>query len=125
MVDSLNLTINQFCAAVPCGRTKAYELIADGEIEAMKLGKKTLIPRAELERLQAQLPRMRPQTSGRPDTDNSGASSERLGAAPSSNEGRDEEVSGERHSPARAVAPDSRRPVVKAACRSAAGTDGI
>ena len=36
----------------------------------MKLGKKTLIPRAELERLQAQLPRMRPQTSGRPDTEN-------------------------------------------------------
>ena len=71
MVEQVNLTINQFCAAVPCGRTKAYELIADGEIEAMKLGKKTLIPRAELERLQARLPRMRPRTRDRPDTENS------------------------------------------------------
>jgi excisionase family DNA binding protein len=70
VVNSLNLTINQFCAAVPCGRTKAYELIADGEVEAIKLGKKTLIPRAELERLQAQLPRMRSRTSGRADSEN-------------------------------------------------------
>ena len=125
MVDQVNLTINQFCAAVPCGRTKTYELIADGEIEAIKLGKKTLIPRAELERLQARLPRIRPRARVRPDTANTGASSERLGAALSSNEGRDGEVSGERHSAARAIAPDSRGPVAMAAFRSAAGTEGI
>jgi excisionase family DNA binding protein len=125
VVEQVNLTINQFCAAVPCGRTKAYELIADGEIEAMKLGKKTLIPRAELERLQARLPRMRPRTRDRPDTENSGASLERKDAEPIANEGWDAEVSSEGASPARAVAPDSRRPVVKAAGRSAAGSDGL
>jgi excisionase family DNA binding protein len=123
--EQVNLTINQFCAAVPCGRTKAYELIADGEIQAMKLGKKTLIPRAELVRLQARLPRMRARASGPPETENSAASSERQEAAPISNEGWDAEVSSKRPSPARAVAPDSRRPLVKAAGGSAAGTDDL
>jgi excisionase family DNA binding protein len=47
MVEQVNLTVNQFCAAVPCGRTKAYELIGEGEVEAIKLGKRTLIPRTE------------------------------------------------------------------------------
>jgi excisionase family DNA binding protein len=58
VVDPVNLTVNQFCNAVPCGRTKTYSLIAHGEIRAIKLGKKTLIPRIELERLQARLPRI-------------------------------------------------------------------
>jgi excisionase family DNA binding protein len=58
VIDPLNFTVNQFCIAVPCGRTKTYSLIADGEIRAIKLGKKTLIPRTELERLQARLPRI-------------------------------------------------------------------
>jgi excisionase family DNA binding protein len=60
VLAQVNLTINEFCAAFNCGRTKAYELIGTGEVEAIKLGKKTLIPYAELERLQARLPRMRP-----------------------------------------------------------------
>jgi excisionase family DNA binding protein len=62
LVDAINLTINEFCAAFKIGRTKAYELIAAGEVEAIKLGNKTLIPYAELEKLQARLPRMRPST---------------------------------------------------------------
>jgi excisionase family DNA binding protein len=92
MVDQVNLTINQFCEAVPCGRTKAYELTADGEIEAIKLGKKTLIPRSELERLQARLPRIRPRTKNRPDTENSGNSSGLLEASSISEKGRRQEV---------------------------------
>jgi excisionase family DNA binding protein len=58
--DPINLTVNQFCTALPCGRTKAYELLGTGEVEAIKLGNRTLIPRTEVERLQARLPRFRP-----------------------------------------------------------------
>jgi excisionase family DNA binding protein len=80
MVDPINLTVNQFCSAVPCGRTKAYELIADGEIEAIKLGTRTLIPRGELERLQARLPRMRTHPAGPPNPEILDASSTQLEA---------------------------------------------
>jgi excisionase family DNA binding protein len=66
MGDSINLTINQFCDALGCGRSKVYELIGEGEVEAIKLGKRTLIPRTELERLQARLPRIQPRTHGPP-----------------------------------------------------------
>jgi excisionase family DNA binding protein len=62
--DAINLTVNQFCAALPCGRTKAYELLGTGEVEAIKLGNRTLIPKTEVPRLQARLPRFR---SGLPD----------------------------------------------------------
>ena len=58
MIDPINFTFKEFCAVVPCGRTKGYELIAGGQVEAIKLGKKTLIPRMEVERLQARLPRI-------------------------------------------------------------------
>jgi excisionase family DNA binding protein len=66
MDNQVNLSVNQFCAAVPCGRTKAYELIGSGEIRAIKLGRKTLIPKTELERLQAKLPSIQPRTRGPP-----------------------------------------------------------
>jgi excisionase family DNA binding protein len=59
MAGPINLTVPQFCLELNCGKTKAYELIATGEVEAIKLGKKTLIPRTEVERLQARLPRIR------------------------------------------------------------------
>jgi len=42
------LTIPQFCAHVNIGRTNAYRLINEGQIKAVKLGKKTLIPRVEM-----------------------------------------------------------------------------
>lgn len=84
MSDPINLTVNQFCTALPCGRTKAYELLGAGEVEAIKLGNRTLIPRTEVERLQARLPRFRSGLSDAPrlanierdlDADPSGSSS--------------------------------------------------
>lgn len=43
------LTIPEFCKAAKVGRTVAYKLINEGRVKAVKLGKKTLIPRAALE----------------------------------------------------------------------------
>jgi excisionase family DNA binding protein len=42
------LTIAQFCQAVNCGRTRAYQLINKKQVVAIKNGKKTLIPKAEM-----------------------------------------------------------------------------
>lgn len=42
------LTILEFCQAVNCGRTRAYQLINSGHLIAVKNGKKTLIPRSEM-----------------------------------------------------------------------------
>lgn len=42
------LTILQFCQAVNCGRTRAYQLINEKKVIAIKNGKKTLIPRTEM-----------------------------------------------------------------------------
>jgi len=44
------LTIDQFCEAANCGRTRAYQLINQQEIMAVKNGRKTLIPHSELMR---------------------------------------------------------------------------
>lgn len=38
------LTVSEFCEAANIGRTLAYELIAYGELKAVKVGRKTLIP---------------------------------------------------------------------------------
>lgn len=43
------LTIPQFCEAVKCGRTYAYKLLSSQQVPAIKLGKKTLIRRADME----------------------------------------------------------------------------
>ena len=43
------LTILEFCEAVNCGRTRAYQLLNEGKISAFKNGKKTLIRRADME----------------------------------------------------------------------------
>jgi excisionase family DNA binding protein len=69
LANAINLTVNEFCVAFNIGRTKFYQLIAAGEVEAIKLGKKTLIPRAELDRLQARLPRMRPSAAVPPQSE--------------------------------------------------------
>ncbi len=42
--------------ALNCGRTKLYELMAEGRIKAKKLGTKTLIPHSELVSLLDSLP---------------------------------------------------------------------
>jgi excisionase family DNA binding protein len=122
MVTSHNLTVNQFCAAVPCGRTKTYELIADGEIEAVKLGKKTLIPRAELERLQARLPRMRPRTGSR--EEQTGTTSRLLKVSSTSDECRHDNGDNQRPGPPRGVALSSYRHVATAVGTSIDNSDG-
>jgi excisionase family DNA binding protein len=50
------LTIIQFCKATNVGKTRAYQLIGSGQIEAVKLGKRTLIPRIAMEKFIASLP---------------------------------------------------------------------
>lgn len=55
------LTITDFCKAANVGRTRAYQLINQGRIKALKLGRKTLIPRAAFEEFIAGL---KPYTPG-------------------------------------------------------------
>ena len=52
-------TVKQFCAAYGCGRTRCYDLIAAGKIEAVKDGPKTLIPVESAEAWAASLPRFK------------------------------------------------------------------
>jgi excisionase family DNA binding protein len=54
----LAFTINGACAAIGVGRTKLYELINSGTLEARSLGAKTVIPGESLERLIASLPKI-------------------------------------------------------------------
>jgi excisionase family DNA binding protein len=46
----LTVRIREACRLTGIGRSKLYELIADGEIEIIKVGTITLIPVAGLER---------------------------------------------------------------------------
>lgn len=50
------LTIPEFCQTVNLGKTSTYRLINDGKINAIKLGKKTLIPQAAVQEFIASLP---------------------------------------------------------------------
>lgn len=49
------LTINQFCEIANCGKTNTYKLINNGQLKAVKLGKKTLIPKDAMENFIANL----------------------------------------------------------------------
>ena len=49
-------SINDACKAIPCGRTKIYQMIADGRLEAKKLDGKTIIMRGSIVRLVEVLP---------------------------------------------------------------------
>ncbi len=40
----LLLSIPETCDETRLGRTKVYELIAEGQIEAVKVGRRTLVP---------------------------------------------------------------------------------
>jgi excisionase family DNA binding protein len=62
MADDGAFTINDFCEWASIGRTLAYELINRGAIRAIKLGGKTLIPKADAKAWLASLPAYRPQT---------------------------------------------------------------
>ena len=52
----LGYSIRSACDAIPCGRTKIYQLIADGRLEAKKLDGKTIITRGSMVRLAEELP---------------------------------------------------------------------
>ena len=44
------LSVDEFCIAANVGTTKAYQIFNSGEIKVVKLGRKTLIPKAEMTR---------------------------------------------------------------------------
>ncbi len=44
------LSVTEFCRRLSIGRTVAYEIIAAGEVASLLIGRKRLIPRAELEK---------------------------------------------------------------------------
>ena len=50
-------TIDSFCSRFSIGKTTAYKLIKDGRLKVIKLGRRTLVPRAESDRLLATLMR--------------------------------------------------------------------
>ena len=55
-MDELLYTINQCCRLASIGRTKFYELVANGEIPIRKVGKKSLVAAADLKRWADRLP---------------------------------------------------------------------
>ena len=54
--EVLGHTVNDACNMIPCGRTTLYKLIADGRLEARKLGDKTIITHSSIVRLHKELP---------------------------------------------------------------------
>lgn len=42
--------INSACYRAGIGRTKLYQLIRDGEIKTIKVGRRTLVPESELQK---------------------------------------------------------------------------
>lgn len=59
------ITLKQFCAVYACGKTKAYELIASGEIEAVRLGGALRVVAASAQRWAEQLPKKQSRQSPR------------------------------------------------------------
>jgi excisionase family DNA binding protein len=47
----LAYSIAEAASAISIGRSKLYELIAEGRLETRKIGKRTVIPAASLHRL--------------------------------------------------------------------------
>jgi excisionase family DNA binding protein len=50
-LEPICVTVNEAARMIGVGRTKLYELIASGEIEAVKLGKSTRITTSSLHKL--------------------------------------------------------------------------
>ena len=55
-MEPLAYTIQEACNALRCGRATLYRLINSGRLRALAFGARTLIPRADLERLVDELP---------------------------------------------------------------------
>jgi excisionase family DNA binding protein len=56
MLEPNFYSIGDACAAYGFGRTRLYQLLSDGKIEAKKLGRKTLVSAASLKSYFASLP---------------------------------------------------------------------
>ena len=54
--EILGYSVNRACAVIPCGRTKLYQLIAAGQLDARKLGTKTIITAESVARFHEELP---------------------------------------------------------------------
>jgi excisionase family DNA binding protein len=50
-IESICVKVNEAARMISVGRTKLYELIASGDLEAIKLGKSTRITTASLHKL--------------------------------------------------------------------------
>lgn len=50
-LEPLAYSIKEACRASSLGRTRLYQLIAEGRLEARKVGKRTIIPAASLRAL--------------------------------------------------------------------------
>lgn len=53
------LSVSEACRVAGIGRTKIYEAISNGRLTARKLGKRTLVLRADLQAFLASLPVVR------------------------------------------------------------------
>lgn len=42
------LSVKEACGVLNCGPTKLYEILNDGKLKAVKLDRKTLIPKSEI-----------------------------------------------------------------------------
>jgi excisionase family DNA binding protein len=60
--DKRALTVDEFMAAYGPGRTTTYEEIKAGRLKALKLGRKTLIPRDSADAWLASLPPLSPKS---------------------------------------------------------------
>ena len=54
-VEKLAFTINETANAIGVGRTKVYNLISEGKIPTIKIGKRTLVPADGLRAFMASL----------------------------------------------------------------------
>jgi excisionase family DNA binding protein len=50
-----NLSVPEGARWLGCGQTKMWALIRDGELKVVRLGSRTLLPLAELQRFQSRL----------------------------------------------------------------------
>lgn len=50
-MEKLTLSVNEFCESVGIGRTKAYEILNSGELEVVRLGRRTLVTKCSVDAL--------------------------------------------------------------------------
>jgi excisionase family DNA binding protein len=50
-MELLAYTVKDACRVLGIGRSMLYKLIAESKLKPIKIGRRTLIPRAEIERL--------------------------------------------------------------------------